>query len=132
MKNLNGSNHGGPLHLNARQRAEILHKMGIQQGWVLMSVSEMFDLKKNMDGCAKENERLNKQTARILAQQLVHAAVADKGLRSAREILSRLAEMGGNFAIRADCLSEVAKIDEALSVLPTPKPEEKKEGETNG
>lgn len=131
MSQINGKNHRQPLHLNPRQRAEILAKNGLAGGWLLMSVSEMFEMKKNMDGCAKENERLNKQTARILANQIVHAAVADKALQSARATFALFAETGGNFAIRADCLREVAHIDEALSILPTPKSEEepeKKEG----
>ncbi len=135
MKNVNGSNHGQPLHLNPRQRAEILAKNGLAGGWLLMSVSEMFELKKQMDGCTAENERLNKQTARILALQIVNAAVADKALQSARATFALFAESGGNFAIRADCLREVANIDEALSILPTPKSEdepEKKEGKSNG
>jgi hypothetical protein len=109
--------------------------MGIHDGWVLMSVSEMFNLKKAMDGSTKENERLNKQTARLIAQKLVHDAVADKALRSAREAFALFAEMGGNFAFRADALREVANIDEALSILPSPKPaapEEKKEDKPNG
>lgn len=126
MNNVNGSNHGGPLFLNAKQRAAILHKAGIHEGWVLMSVSEMFNLKKQMDGATAENERLNKQTAKIVARGLVHAAVAEKALSSARATFALFAETGGNFAIRADCLREVAHIDEALSVLPTPKSEEGK------
>ncbi len=120
MNKVNGHNHDQPLHLNPRQRAEMLHKMGLSGGWLLMSVSEMFEMKKNMDGCAKENERLNKQTARIVAREIVNSAIADKALTSARAAFALFAEQGGNFAIRADCLREVANIDEALSVLPKP------------
>lgn len=132
-QNVNGSNHGGPLHLNAKQRAAILHKAGIHDGWVLLSVSEMFNLKRQMEGATAENERLNKQTARIVAQKIIHDAVADKALRSARGTFALFAEMGGCFAIRSDALREVANIDEALSILPAPGPAtsetEKKEDE---
>jgi len=144
MNNVNGSNHGGPLNLNPRQRAEILAKIGLSGGWVLMSVSEMFDLKKAMEGSTAENERLNQQTARILAQKLVHDAVADKALRAARATFSLLAESAGHFAYRADALREMAHIDEALSILPSTQPlppspnagpdvePEKKEDKPNG
>lgn len=133
----NGNRPGhAPLHMSAPQRAALLQKMGISAGWLLMSVSEMFDLKKAMEGATKENERLNKQTARLVARGLVHTAIAEKALSSARATLALLAEMGGTFAHRADALREVANIDEALTVLPTlPKTEdetEKKEGPPNG
>jgi hypothetical protein len=136
-KAVNGpnGNHPGrsPLTLSAPQRAALLRKIGIADGWVLMSVAEMMDLKKNMEGCQAENDRLNKQTARILARQLVYSAITDKALRSARALLAQFSELAGNFAYRADALKEVANLDEALSVLPTPQtPEEKKEETPNG
>lgn len=137
MNNVNGSNHG-PLNLNARQRATILHKAGLGAGWVLLSVSDMFELKKNMDGAQKENERLNKQTARLVARGLVHAAVAEKALSSARTFCDLVAKADNtdvSATFRIDALKEVSNLDEALSVLPTPKIEAKpeaEEGKPNG
>lgn len=120
---MNNNGKHSPLALSGPQRTAALGKLGLAEGWLLLSVSEMYDLKKAMDGCSKENERLNKQTAKLVAHQIVKDAVAVKSLKSARAVLAIIADRDAEPAMRIDALREVAQIDEALSILPKPEPE---------
>lgn len=122
MNNHNGRAPHAPLNLTGSQRAAILHKAGLGSGWILMSLSEMFEMKKAMDGATEENERLNKQTAKLIARQIVNAAITDKTLSSARACLFQVTQHANDPILRIDALKEISNIDEAVSVLPKPVP----------
>lgn len=119
---MNGANGRSPLHLNGPQRQAALAKLGLSQGWCLVSVSEMLDMQKAMEGSTAENERLNKQTARLIAVGLVNSQIFDKTIQSARTFLVIVAEKDAEPTFRVDALREIAHIDEALAVLPKPVP----------
>jgi hypothetical protein len=53
----------------------LLKELGLEAGWLLLSTSEMKDLKASMDGAMKEIERLNKQTARLVSDKIALNAV---------------------------------------------------------
>lgn len=127
MNNQNGRSPHGPLNLTGPQRVALLHKAGLGSGWVLMSISEMFEMKKAMDGATEENERLNQQTAKLIARQIVNAAITAKTLQSARKFCSLVGEASNeqvSATYRFDAMKEIANIDEAVSVLPKPVPME--------
>ena len=130
MNGQNGRVPGVPITLTGPQRAAALAHVGLTAGWLLLSVSEMFEMQKAMQGATDENERLNKQTARLVSRGIVNAAVTDKVLASARAFLAIVAERDADPAIRVDALNEIAHIDEALALLPTVKNETReKEGD---
>lgn len=118
----NGHDPIGPLRLTNPQRAAILHKAGLGSGWLLLSVSEMLDMQKQMTGATEENERLNKQTAKLIARQIVNASITDKALASARACLFQASQHASDPILRIDALKEIANIDEAVAVLPKPVP----------
>lgn len=119
------AHNGSPLYLNGPQRQAALSKLGLSQGWCLVSVSEMLDMQKAMEGSTKENERLNKQTARLVAVGLVNSQIFDKTIQSARAFLLIVAEKDAEPTFRVDALREISHIDEALEVLPKPFPSPK-------
>lgn len=65
-----GSTPGGPLKMSAAQRHAFLAKFKMEQGWLLLTRAEMIAMKQAMDGCQKENERLNKELARMIAEKI--------------------------------------------------------------
>lgn len=60
----------------------VLKELGLDAGWLLLSTSEMKDLKSSMDGAMKEVDRLNKQTARLVSDKIALSAVLS-GIASA-------------------------------------------------
>ncbi len=69
MTRLNGHSHSseGPLHLTPKQRHEILAKLQMQLGWLLLTRAEMNGMRDAMNACQLENDRLTKEVARLTA-----------------------------------------------------------------
>ncbi len=120
MSGANGRRPTPPLTMSTPQRRAALEQLGLLPGWVLLSVAEMQDLSRSMKGATDENERLNKQTARLLAAQLVNQAVVSKALASARALLEVIANGASDSEVKAAAAREVAQIDQAADALPKP------------
>lgn len=137
MSGVNGHNlGGGPLHLSTPQRVALLKKIGLAQGWMLLTVAEMFDMKKAMDGATAENERLNKQTARLMSAWISDQSRAVQALEDAKATLKLFAEAPAGAippALRIDAVNSIAKLDAALKTfIESPKVPEGKEESDDG
>ena len=73
----NGSTPGGPLKMSAAQRHAFLAKFKMEQGWLLLTRAEMMAMRQTMEACQKENDRLNSELARMMAEKIAKEAASE-------------------------------------------------------
>ncbi len=113
----NGHHPGhAPLDMKPAQRTACLRKLGLENGWLLLSLAEMMELRRTMHGATAENQRLNQQGAELIARW-----IADQG--KAVAALNRMAKFCEGLAARqdlpmvmvADALNELSAIQADLA-----------------
>lgn len=120
MSGINGKG-PAPLHLTNPQRAAYLAKMGLNGGWVLLSLAEMHEMKRLMDGATAENARLNQQSAKLISSWIADQWRAKCALERMEKFCAGLAERTDlPMAITQDALTELAAIRPDLAHF-TPK-----------
>lgn len=92
---------GSPLHLTPAERIAHLRSIGLGDGWLLLTMAEMLQMRHQMVAEDKENCRLKAENAQLLKQLKV--------LRKGKA---------------ADLTKQI--VDDCSKVVPMPKPEEPK------
>jgi len=129
---VNGHSHA-PLTMSGPQRTACLRKLGLEGGWLLLSIAEMLDLRKSMNGALAENERLNKQTAQLIAKWIADQEKAVAALNRMKKFCEGLSvRQDLPFPVTADALAELTAIAADLKHFAATDPNatgaEKKEG----
>lgn len=80
--------------LSPVERAAALASIGLSNGWVLVDVPEMFEMRKTMDECQRENERLNGQLSTLIAQGVARQGIIEQ-LETTRAVIKTVSEQNG-------------------------------------
>jgi hypothetical protein len=94
----------------------ILHKAGLGQGWMLLTVAEMLKMRQAMEGAAAENEQLSGRTAGFVAAWIADQGRAVAALERMESFCKSMAERQDlPMVFVADALTEIANIRSDLA-----------------
>ena len=106
-----------PSNWTPADRQAFLARHGLKTGWILCKVSEMFDMRKVMDECQRENDRLNKELARSTANRVALIGSFLNATESAVEFLRAVLTREQDPTVRMDLLAVIEKFEKLNTAM---------------
>lgn len=106
-----------PLSLSTAQRMSLLHKIGLGNGWILLTAAEVIQMRVSMEGMKAENEKLSANMGHLLGAWIADQQRAVGALTRSRALVAAIVHGGTDYppAVRIDAVNELAALDADLA-----------------